>query len=79
MTVFALNTSLVQLYATDTMRGRVMSLYNVAFRGGMPLGSAISGLLIRQTSAASIMTANGVLVLMLAVYFLAVQGKLSKL
>ena len=31
--------SLVQLIATDAMRGRVMSVYNLAFRAGIPLGS----------------------------------------
>ncbi|MGH9693909.1 MAG: MFS transporter, partial [Bryobacteraceae bacterium] len=55
MIVFALNTSMVQLYVSDTMRGRVMSVYNVAFRGGMPLGSLASGLLINETSAPTIM------------------------
>lgn len=79
MVVFALNSSLVQLYVGDAMRGRVMSVYNVAFRGGMPLGSLISGLLIKQTSAPVIMTGNGVLVVTLALYFLVVQRKLAKL
>lgn len=79
MIVFALNTSLVQLSVGDAMRGRVMSVYNVAFRGGMPLGSVISGLLIRQTSAPAIMTGNGILVIALAAYFLMMRGKLSKL
>jgi predicted MFS family arabinose efflux permease len=79
MIVFALNTSLVQLYVSDAMRGRVMSVYNVAFRGGMPLGSVISGFLIKQTSAPAIMAGNGVLVVLLAAYFLLIQKKLSKL
>jgi predicted MFS family arabinose efflux permease len=79
MVVFALNSSLVQLYVSDAMRGRVMSVYNVAFRGGMPLGSVISGFLIKRTSAPAIMIGNGVLVVMLALYFLFVQRKLSKL
>jgi predicted MFS family arabinose efflux permease len=79
MVVFALNSSLVQLYVSDAMRGRVMSVYNVAFRGGMPLGSVISGLLIKRTSAPVIMIGNGVLVVMLALYFLFVQRKVSKL
>jgi predicted MFS family arabinose efflux permease len=57
----------------------VMSVYNVAFRGGMPLGSVISGLLIKRTSAPAIMTGNGVLVIALALYFLLVQRKLAKL
>ena len=37
--------SLVQLIAPNEMRGRVMSIYLVAFRGGMPLGSLVSGYL----------------------------------
>ena len=79
MMVFALNSSLVQHHVTDTMRGRVMSVYNVAFRGGMPMGSVISGFLIKQTSAPTIMAANGLLVVALAVYFLIAGKKLSKL
>lgn len=79
MIVFALNTSLVQLYVSDAMRGRVMSVYNVAFRGGMPFGSLISGLLIKQTSAPVIMAGNGLLVVALAFYFLLAGKKLSKL
>ncbi len=79
MVVFALNSSLVQLYVSDAMRGRVMSVYNVAFRGGMPLGSVICGLLIKQTSAPAIMTGNGLLVVVLAVYFLVLEPRLSKL
>ena len=73
MIVFALNSSLVQLYVADSMRGRVMSVYNVAFRGGMPFGSLISGLLIHQTSAPAIMAGNGILVVLLAMYFLFIR------
>jgi len=79
MIVFAINSSLVQLYVSDSMRGRVMSVYNVAFRGGMPLGSLISGLLIRQTSAPAIMAGNGLLVIVLALYFLFVRRDVVKL
>ena len=35
--------SLVQLIVPDHLRGRVMSIYMVAFRGGMPLGSLAAG------------------------------------
>ena len=79
MVVFALNSSLVQLYVGDEMRGRVMSVYSVAFRGGMPLGSLLSGLLIRQTSAPAIMAGNGVLVVVLAMYFLLSRRQVLKL
>jgi predicted MFS family arabinose efflux permease len=79
MIVFASNSSLVQLNVRDAMRGRVMSVYNVAFRGGMPFGSLISGFLIKQTSAPVMMILNGLLVIVLALYFLLVQRRLSKL
>ena len=42
---FASITSLVQLATTDEMRGRVMSLFLLAFRGGMPAGDLTAGAL----------------------------------
>ena len=38
--------SLVQLITTNEMRGRVMSVYNCAFRGGMPMGNLLTGWLV---------------------------------
>jgi predicted MFS family arabinose efflux permease len=49
MILFAMIMSLVQLIVSDEMRGRVMSIYMVAFRGGMPLGALITGLLSKRT------------------------------
>ena len=46
MAVFATVTSLVQLITTNQMRGRVMSVYNCAFRGGMPMGNLATGWLV---------------------------------
>ncbi len=79
MVVFALNSSLVQIYVSDEMRGRVMSVYNMAFRGGIPIGSLMSGLLIKQASAPAIMTGNGLLLVVMAAYFLLTQRKLTRL
>ena len=79
MIVFASNLSLVQLRVSDAMRGRVMSVYNVAFRGGMPFGSLLSGLLIKQTSAPAVMVANGLLLVLLGFYFLFGQRRILKL
>ena len=50
MMVFSTVTSLIQLIAPDEMRGRVMSIYMVAFRGGMPLGSLVSGYLATSSA-----------------------------
>ncbi len=79
MIVFAINASLVQTYVDDSMRGRVMSVYNSAFRGGMPLGSLFSGYLAKQTSAPVMMASNGVVVVLVAAYFLFVGKKVTKL
>jgi MFS family permease len=62
--------SLVQLIAPNEMRGRVMSIYLVAFRGGMPLGSLVSGYLASVSSAPSVIAFNGVALLAVSVFFL---------
>jgi predicted MFS family arabinose efflux permease len=79
MIVFALNSSLVQSHTSDAMRGRVMSVYNLAFRGGMPMGSLLSGLAMSRTSAPVTMAANGIAIAAVAVSFLVAGRKLSKL
>ena len=62
MIVFSTVTSLVQLIAPNEMRGRVMSIYMLAFRGGMPLGSLVSGYLATlHRRAAACIGINGVL------------------
>ncbi len=68
--VFATLSSLVQLIAPNEMRGRVMSLYMVAFRGGMPLGSLAAGWVATLTSAPTVLTINGLLLSAVAVLFL---------
>ena len=68
--VFALLSSLVQLIAPNEMRGRVMSIYMVAFRGGMPLGSLVAGYAASLTSAPAVLTINGVLLSLVATWFL---------
>jgi MFS family permease len=70
MVVFSTVTSLVQLIAPNDMRGRVMSIYMLAFRGGMPLGSLVSGWLAGPLGAPMVIGINGVLLVMVAAYFL---------
>ncbi|MBM3818469.1 MAG: MFS transporter [Acidimicrobiia bacterium] len=67
---FAMLSSLVQLIAPNEMRGRVMSIYMVAFRGGMPLGSLVAGYAATLTSPPLVMTVNGVLLSLVAAWFL---------
>jgi predicted MFS family arabinose efflux permease len=79
MGVFAMIHTLVQLITSDEMRGRVMSVYNVAFRGGMPLGSLVTGWLVPIFTAPRVLAVNGLLLLCLGVYFLLVQRRVASL
>jgi MFS family permease len=74
MMVFSTVTSLVQLIAPDNIRGRVMSIYMVAFRGGMPLGSLASGYFATFIGAPMVIGINGVLLVVVAIYFLAIRS-----
>jgi predicted MFS family arabinose efflux permease len=60
----------VQLIAPNEMRGRVMSIYMVAFRGGSPLGSLVSGYVASLSSAPLVLGVNGIALVGVAVYFL---------
>lgn len=79
LAVFTTISSLVQMITSDEMRGRVMSVYNVAFRGGTPFGSLIVGALVSRFSAPRVIACNGVLLALLGLYFLLVQRKVATL
>jgi predicted MFS family arabinose efflux permease len=79
MAVFATVTSLVQLITTNEMRGRVMSVYNCAFRGGMPMGNLLTGWLVPMFTAPVVLGANGVLLVLVGAYFLLVQRRVAAL
>ena len=68
--VFSMTASLVQLIVPDHLRGRVVSIYMVAFRGGMPLGSLWGGYAATLSSAPDVLAVNGMLVSLVALYFL---------
>jgi len=79
MAVFATVNSLVQLITTNEMRGRVMSVYNFAFRGGMPMGNLLSGWLVPIFSAPLVLMVNGMLLVLLSLYFFVVQRRVAAL
>lgn len=79
LAVFTTISSLVQMITSDQMRGRVMSVYNVAFRGGTPFGSLIVGALVSRFSVPRVVACNGVLLALLGLYFLLVQRKVATL
>lgn len=78
MVVYSMTASLVQLTVPDHLRGRVVSIYMVAFRGGMPLGSLAGGYAASISSASSVLAVNGALLTVVAIYFL-IRGGVREL
>lgn len=77
--VFAMIQSLVQAITTDQMRGRVMSVYNIAFRGGMPIGSLVLGELIPRFTAPVTMACAGSVLTALGLYLWLVHRRIAAL
>jgi predicted MFS family arabinose efflux permease len=77
--VFAMVSSLVQLITTNELRGRVMSVYNVAFRGGMPIGNLATGWLVPWFTAPVVLAVNGLAMVGLGAYFLVIQRRVAAL
>jgi predicted MFS family arabinose efflux permease len=77
--VFSMVSSLVQLITTNEMRGRVMSVYNCAFRGGMPMGNLVSGWLVPAFGAPIVLGIDGLLLIVLGLYFLAFHRRVAEL
>jgi predicted MFS family arabinose efflux permease len=69
--------SLVQLITTDAMRGRVMSVYNLAFRAGIPLGSLGLGKLIPIFGVSKTLAGAGFMLVAVSVYFLVAKGEVN--
>jgi MFS family permease len=79
MGVFAMVNSLVQLVVTNQMRGRVMSVYNLSFRSGMPMGNAAAGWLVPLYTAPVVLAVNGALLVFLGIYYFMVQRRVAEL
>ena len=68
--------SVVQLIVVDSMRGRVMSVYSLAFRAGIPLGALVLGKLIPILGVAVAVGGFGLCLVGVAAYFLIVMTKM---
>jgi predicted MFS family arabinose efflux permease len=62
--------SLAQLTATDAMRGRVMSVYNLAFRAGIPLGALALGRIIPVVGISLALSGAGAMLVAISATFL---------
>jgi MFS family permease len=64
MIVFAMFMTLVQQNVDDAMRGRVVSVYSLAFRGAMPLGNVVAGFLVTLVPVPWVLVGNGSLLVL---------------
>jgi MFS family permease len=78
MFVFSMIASLVQLIVTDEMRGRVMSIYMLSFRGGAPLGALVTGFLAEHFPLTKVLMIEGTLLSIIAMAFLLSPSKVKK-
>ena len=68
--VISMYSSLVQLTTSDAMRGRVMSIFMLAFRGGMPLGNLMAGFVAQRWSITTALVVNGIALAVVALAFI---------
>jgi predicted MFS family arabinose efflux permease len=76
--VVSLYSSLVQLTTSDAMRGRVMSIFMLAFRGAMPLGNLLAGFIAQRYSITVALTVNGIVLAIVALFFIARRTDLDR-
>jgi len=66
MGLFSISFSLLQMTVPNALRGRVVSIYMVALRGGGPIGGLVAGALADKFSAPGVMAVNGLLLAAIA-------------
>jgi predicted MFS family arabinose efflux permease len=66
VTAFSTLNSLVQENAPDALKGRILSIYGLAFRGGLPLGALLAGVLVGPFGAPLVIGAFSLAVAALA-------------
>lgn len=79
LALFALLMALVQLLAPEEMRGRIMSVYNTAFRGAMPLGNLVTGSLASRFGAPLVIALNGGVLALIAGWYLLRDKQVTRL
>ena len=79
MVLFSSIMSLVQEGVTEEMRGRVLSIFNLAMRGGMPVGNLVAGFLASRISAPFALLVGSVLLGGVALYCLFLRVRVTRL
>ena len=71
MIVFAMFMTLIQANVEDRLRGRVVSVYSLAFRGAMPLGNLAAGALASFLTAPKVLILDGIILVVMGSVVLA--------
>jgi len=79
ITAFSTLNSLVQENAPDVLKGRILSIYGLAFRGGLPLGALLAGALVRPLGVPLVIGAFSVALAFLAAGTLVWNQRVRKL
>jgi predicted MFS family arabinose efflux permease len=79
VTAFSTLNSLVQENAPAALRGRILSIFGFAFRGGLPIGALVSGLLVRDLGAPLVMSMFAATLALVALAMLARNASLRSL
>ena len=73
----SLMVSLVQLIVADQMRGRVMSVYNLAFRMGIPIGALALGKVIPMIGVSAALAGSGIGLIGIVLYFMVAMRRVA--
>lgn len=79
ISLFSSITSLVQLATSEEMRGRMMSIFMLAFRGGMPLGDLFAGFVASRISPSAALLFLSLLLAVVAAGFLVSNSGVKRL
>ena len=77
--VFTMVNSLVQHNLSEEMRGRIMSVYNTAFRGVMPLSNLSCGFAADRIGARSVLSINGAILVAVSLLYVLSGNAVNKL
>ena len=75
MIVFAMFMTLVQSNVEDRLRGRIVSVYSLAFRGAMPLGNLVAGFLATSLTAPRVLVLDGLVLVTVGTIVLLRHGE----
>lgn len=78
-TGFSTLNSLVQEMAPDALRGRVLSIFGLAFRGGGPVGSLLAGFLVRSAGAPAVLAAYAATLFCIAGFLILRRSEMERL